>query len=660
MATECEELGGSFNPEAFNAAVTVAVKHSWIHQKLCRKTEGRSLREILSERESTLSREVLSSVTPGGENTLLHLAASLGNVRFVQEFLELNLKLVDNIDTEVQSLLVKATNAQGNTALHLAAQGGFSDVVEALLRQQENGVNVCNKLGETPLFKAYESGNLKTVEALFAKCPSNLLSFAKGTVCNLDPKTEGKRTCLTVAINRGDSDLVHHILELDKSGKSNYARQLIQERDEYGNTALHIAVGSNYKDIIKKLIDFEPKLCYWVNDSQETPLCVAAKLGHLEAVKKLIKKRPDAVEIRNSCGMNVLHLAAQVNQARIVDWLNERVGLSYLVNQGLDNPPEEKSGGNADPSEKNDPFSEISRGDTPLHIAARKRSLNMVNSLLRIKGINKFAVNKEGLTALDIVRENTEYHESNRIIAVLSNYPSKRKPFLYSSPKVCAQKYENAIQMVNKAYDDRRSTELVVAVLLATMAFTAAFTVPGSFVSDDGNGNKSLGSPILLGLRSFKIFLISDCLAFFLSLFVVLMWQMSTPITTGNKILFVCITNLLVCATFAFTAYGFMAAVYSMLANDAPKLAWFILGACLIICFCGNFTFLYMGTKFFVTKARFNHLNGLTPLFPDRVGKWVWKKLERWGLLTFLRQSEKKWLDIFYFWRTQDKHIATI
>ncbi|GLJ34648.1 hypothetical protein SUGI_0696900 [Cryptomeria japonica] len=157
---------------------------------------------------------------------------------------------------------------------------------------------------------------------------------------------------------------------------------------------------------------------------------------------------------------------------------------------------------------------------TPPHTAARKKSLNMVNSLLRIKGINIFVIYKEGLMTLDIVRENTEYHESNRIIVVMSNYLSKQKPFLYNAPKVCAQKHENAINMVNKTYDDRRITELVVAVLLATMTFTTAFTVPGSFVLDDENGNKSLGWPILLGLHSFKIFLIADCLAFFLSLFV--------------------------------------------------------------------------------------------------------------------------------------------
>ncbi|XP_057846662.2 uncharacterized protein LOC131056328 [Cryptomeria japonica] len=158
----------------------------------------------------------------------------------------------------------------------------------------------------------------------------------------------------------------------------------------------------------------------------------------------------------------------------------------------------------------------------------------MVESLLQIQGINKDAVNKKGLTALDIARENTEYHECHNMIAKLANYPPKRRHFLYTFPNVSPQKYENAIMLVNKAYEDRRNAELVVAVLLATMSFTAAFTIPGGFKTEleKGETEKMLCSPLLIGLLSFKAFLIFYCLAFFLSLFVVLMWHLSTPLTT--------------------------------------------------------------------------------------------------------------------------------
>ncbi|XP_059067937.1 ankyrin repeat-containing protein At5g02620-like [Cryptomeria japonica] len=334
-----------------------------------------------TEIEFSEHKDALKSTTFGGANNLLHLAASVGNLQVVQQLLKLN------------PPLVKETNARGITALHLAAQGGFSDVVKALLQQPQSGVDVRNKLNETALFKAYESDDLATVKALFDACPSSLRQ-----------KTSEERTCLYVAITRGDSD---HSLFQDLVGrilKLPYAKDLIHEKYKDGDTALHIAVGRNDVHIIKRLLEIEPQLCYYVNNNKESPLCIAAKLGHLEALKVLIKTRPDAIEIPNSCGMNVLHLAAQVRQVRIVDYLRETVALSELVNRGLDKPPKKKplqSGKRKNPAGKKYQFSKITKGDTPLHryqfskitkgdtplhIAARKKHFNMVKSLLGIRG----------------------------------------------------------------------------------------------------------------------------------------------------------------------------------------------------------------------------------------------------------------------------------
>ncbi|XP_059075679.1 ankyrin repeat-containing protein At5g02620-like isoform X2 [Cryptomeria japonica] len=228
----------------------------------------------------------------------------------------------------------------------------------------------------------------------------------------------------------------------------------------------------------------------------------------------------------------------------------------------------------------------LESGDTPLHVAARTKNFHMVVSLLNIRGIDKEAFNKAGLTALDIVRENTEYHESYRMIALLANYPPKSKPFLYSAPKVSAKKYKKAIDMVNNTFDGRRNTELVVAVLLATMSFTAVFTIPGGFKTEiqkeNGETDKMLGLPILIGIESFKLFLIFDCLAFFVSLFVVLVWQMSTPLTTGDKL------------------------------------------------------------------ARFNFLRGVHPFLRDRLLEFVWLKLESIGALDCIRSCKIRYINWLY------------
>ncbi|XP_026408224.1 ankyrin repeat-containing protein ITN1-like [Papaver somniferum] len=58
---------------------------------------------------------------------------------------------------------------------------------------------------------------------------------------------------------------------------------------------------------------------------------------------------------------------------------------------------------------------------------------------------------------------------------------------------------------------------LMVAALVATVAFAAAFTVPGGNYSDDDATNK--GKPIFLGKKSFPLFMVVDALALFSSTF---------------------------------------------------------------------------------------------------------------------------------------------
>ncbi|GLJ20367.1 hypothetical protein SUGI_0369830 [Cryptomeria japonica] len=363
--------------------------------------------------------------------------------------------------------------------------------------------------------------------------------------------------------------------------------------------------------------------------------------------------------------MNVLHLAAQISQVRIVDYLNKRTVLKDLVNQGIRKPPSMNGEGEKSQIATNYPPLKIEAlewGDTPLHIAARNKSFHMVISLLNIRGIKKEALNGAGLTAVDIARENTEYYESYEIIALLADYASKEKPFLYSAPKVSVQKYENAIEMVNKTYDARRDKELVVAVLLATMSFTAVFTIPGGFKTDiqKGETENLLGMPIFIGIESFKLFIIFDCMAFFLSLFVVLMWQMSTPLTTGDKVFFLVVNNLFVCASYAFTACGFVAAVYTMLAHKHQQLELFMFWASIIVGCSANLTFFYLAARFSVKLARFNCLRGVHPFLRDRLVHFVWFKLEKRGVLDFLRGIKTTFINFLYSYNLGKNGTAEI
>ncbi|KAI3891659.1 hypothetical protein MKX03_004994 [Papaver bracteatum] len=69
---------------------------------------------------------------------------------------------------------------------------------------------------------------------------------------------------------------------------------------------------------------------------------------------------------------------------------------------------------------------------------------------------------------------------------------------------------------------DTSGSCMIVGALIATVAFAAAFTVPGGNISDSNNPMN--GIPIFLGKSSFTVFAVSDALALFSSITSVLMF----------------------------------------------------------------------------------------------------------------------------------------
>ncbi|XP_028790283.1 protein ACCELERATED CELL DEATH 6-like [Neltuma alba] len=64
---------------------------------------------------------------------------------------------------------------------------------------------------------------------------------------------------------------------------------------------------------------------------------------------------------------------------------------------------------------------------------------------------------------------------------------------------------------------DRVSTILVVAILVATVTFTAGFTVPGGVYSSDDKDTEKRGMATLLNRRMFQVFTICDAIAMYSS-----------------------------------------------------------------------------------------------------------------------------------------------
>eukprot|EP01018_Ginkgo_biloba_P008598 Gb_22741 [translate_table: standard] len=568
----------------------------------------------------------------------LYNASRSGNIKSLEQVLGEN------------AAALKQVTPQKNTALHLAARAGKAEFVERLCSSERELVTAKNASGNTALHEAAQIGALEIVCKILASDPSTLwLTAADG------------RTCLHVAAVKGHEGIVDALL----AGQRDQAIKLVEIEDNYGNTAMHLAVWGDHFGVVKKLLKLEPQLCYSLNKDHESPLHIAVKLGFLEIVKEIMKDKPDSIEVLSKHGKNVLHLATEIPQMDVVTYLVNEVNCSKdekdkgcekggdasLDIAARNKNEKDRDTGDEIESEPNDiqkeektsdnKWCEKGGGDTPLHIAARNKNAQIVEALVKVPGVNKNAINKKGLTPLDIARENTEYYESYRILKMLVNFPPKKKPFLYSTPNVTDPKHKKCNELVEKSFKHRANSELVVAVLLATVSFTAAFTVPGGFYTDDQKDGTPAGTPILIHRLSFKIFIVFDTVAFFLSLFVVLMWQLSSPISTGNMMFFMSCTSLLVCAAFGFIADSFTAAVYVVVVRKVKTLALILLSVGVFTSFCGHVVFLYVATKFMVKRARIQHLLGAQRI-EDCLVKSLWTLAEKHGGLDILRSFEVK------------------
>ncbi|KAG8376463.1 hypothetical protein BUALT_Bualt09G0066100 [Buddleja alternifolia] len=420
------------------------------------------------------------------------------------------------IDQSGKKKYVKqVTGRHNDTELHLAAQKGdvagvrqiLGEIDEQMIKTMSGAefdaeveeiravvVNEVNELGETALFTAAEKGYIDIVKEL-----------------------------LPYTTNEG-----------------------IRTKNRSGFDPLHIAASQGRHDIVQLLLEHDPTLSKTVGQSNATPLVSAATKGHLAVVEELLSKDSSLLEISRSNGKNALHLSARQGHVGIVKALldkdpqlarrTDKKGQTalHMAVKGLSSAVV-KLLLQADPAivMLPDKF-----GNTALHIATRKKRAEIVHELLLLRDTNVNALTRDHKTALDIAEGLPLSEEIVEIKECLSRYGAVRANEL-NQPRDELRKTVSEIKKdVHIQLEQARKTNknvngiakelrklhreginnatnsvTVVAVLFATVAFAAIFTVPG------GDGDD--GMAVVVNRSSFKVFFISNALALFTSLAVV-------------------------------------------------------------------------------------------------------------------------------------------
>ncbi|XP_071126842.1 putative ankyrin repeat protein RBE_0220 [Mytilus edulis] len=219
------------------------------------------------------------------------------------------------------------------------ASQGYEHMV-GLLLEMGCDVNVIDHYGRTALFVASEQGYLEIVKKLVDNKPHG---------ANITFTDNNKKTSLHMACEGGHTDIVKYLIEegadisaLDLNGCSSLHmacisgkkeiveyllkinKEEIHQSDNFGQTPIIIASLHGEKEVVEFLLQFDKEERVQDTDKKGfTPLLAACMNGHINTTTLLIDKRSDILHSDNN-GRTALFIACEKGQKNIVELLIEK------------------------------------------------------------------------------------------------------------------------------------------------------------------------------------------------------------------------------------------------------------------------------------------------------------------------------------------------
>ncbi|CAN6557251.1 unnamed protein product [Malus baccata var. baccata] len=494
--------------------------------KAAMKGDWHTTKGILNNNRTLLT----ASITKGRE-TVLHVAAGVkNNIKFVEELV----KMMDEEDLALQDI-------KGNTALSFAATTGTVEIAEILIQKNRSLPTIPGGQGMTPLYVAALFGQSKMAWHLYRK-----------TYETLDEKS--RRFLFFCCIDHDLYDLALRLLQDD--------RTLATARKGSGETALHVlarkslefgdqstpGMCSRLMNAWKVLLDMKVsskrnlkqtealKLVKYLweemlkHDDDEVMRLIrepsklvfdAVKLGNYEFLSVLIDSYPELVWEYDDNNRTIFHNAVLHRHASIFNLVHETGSIKDIIETYIDN-----------------------ENNNILHQAAKlapQDQLNLVSG-----------------AALQMQRELVWFEEVEKIVQPpfidMKNNQDKTPRELFTS------EHKDLLRKGESWMKDTANSCMLVSTIIATVVFSAAFSIPGG-ISD----NK--GTPNFVKDTAFLIFTISDGVALFSSSTAILMFlyiltsryaendflkSLPLKLMIGLTSLFVSITSMMVAFSTAF------------------------------------------------------------------------------------------------------------
>ncbi|TXG61832.1 hypothetical protein EZV62_013195 [Acer yangbiense] len=269
-------------------------------------------------------------------------------------------------------------------------------------------------------------------------------------------------TPLHIASMLGHLDFVQEIL--------NRKPKLAEELDSWKLSPLHIATAKGFLDIVKILLSVNSEMCFAHDRDGRNPLHIATIKGRISVLRELVNVRPQAARMLiDHRGETILHLCVRYSQ--LGDF-------------------------------------EVVGGDNWTFVVPEVIEYLIIKTAIEVNAINAY-----GFTALDLSTQSSRKDEKDlQIVELLRCSGSKHTKDIHLSAHELGttqmartltshenDNTNNALQPQNKGcgnVDEKKndwvektsSALMIVASLIATMAFQVAVNPPGGVWQDEDDG----------------------------------------------------------------------------------------------------------------------------------------------------------------------------